>query len=191
MCQGRCGCCPSSRRDGLAGTSGPEHAPLSQHIAENEFEDDEWGNFHDGEDAPLTPGAVDNCEESICCEPMLPASSRGADVAMSLESIAPVLKLREAEDVPQAELIDAEKDMGHLIEELGGNVKEYRRETHVLTRLGSEIYSRAPVTKAFKMLPRLGLLSAFALDLTTTNARGQQWDLSKQEVREQACACVD
>ena len=60
-----------------------------------------------------------------------------------------------------------------IVSELGGNVGRYRREREKAQRhLVAEVYSRPRVTAAAKLLPGLGIIPGFALDLSTTDERG-------------------
>ena len=47
----------------------------------------------------------------------------------------------------------------------------------------SEIYSGPRVTRAAKLLPNLGVLPGFALDLSTTDKDGKAWDFDDDERR--------
>ena len=50
----------------------------------------------------------------------------------------------------------------------------------------AEIYSPPKVTAACKLLPELKLILGFALDLTTCDADGKQWDFNEKEMRDRA-----
>ena len=128
-------------------------------------------------------------------------SDRGQDVAMHVkdmelkrqcgDDVEPVMKLCGAAEMLCVELTKINGDILKTIDELGGSVNCYqngRRGT--ILNLVAEIYSRPRVTSAVKLLPELSLLPGFALDLTTTNAQGENWDFSREEMRAQARALV-
>ena len=52
----------------------------------------------------------------------------------------------------------------------------------------SEVYSPPRVTKAAKVLTRLGITPGFALDITVDDETGEPWDLSKQRSRRRPLA---
>ena len=52
--------------------------------------------------------------------------------------------------------------------------------------LVSEIYSQPRVTRAARLLPKLGLLPGFALDLSLTNKKGENWDFTREDMRKEA-----
>ena len=86
---------------------------------------------------------------------------------------------------PEIQILD--REIMKLIEELGGNSKQYARERrrHV-NRIVSEIYSPPRVTAAIKMMPELGMLPGFAMDLTTTDEEGNPYDFDKKDQRDKA-----
>ena len=50
----------------------------------------------------------------------------------------------------------------------------------------AEVYSAPRVTKALELLPGLGLLPGFALDLATTDENGEEYDFTKKHMRDKA-----
>ena len=77
------------------------------------------------------------------------------------------------------------------MERLGADTRKYRRERRpALKRLVAEVYSRPRVTRATALLPSLGLLLGFALDLTTTNKKGDQWDFTIESMRQESRAVL-
>ena len=50
----------------------------------------------------------------------------------------------------------------------------------------SEVYSPPRVTKAAKVLTKLGITPGFALDITVDDETGEPWDLSKPEKQDKA-----
>ena len=74
-----------------------------------------------------------------------------------------------------------------IIKELGGNARGYARERRTaVNRIISEVYSAPRITTAAKMLPHLGVLPGFALDLTTNHEDGGPWDFTLEEHRARA-----
>ena len=54
----------------------------------------------------------------------------------------------------------------------------------------AEIYSPPRVTNCAKLLPGYNVIPGFALDLTTTNSRGEAWDFDDLTKREEALQLV-
>ena len=74
-----------------------------------------------------------------------------------------------------------------IVGTLGGNVIKYRRERgRALRAVLSEIYSPPRVTAMAKVCPLYGILPGFALDLTTTDFDGKNWDFDDATTREHA-----
>ena len=70
-----------------------------------------------------------------------------------------------------------------VLAQLGANAKKYRRErSRAVRALVSEIYSGPRVTSAAKLLPGLGLLPGFALELTTVDKHGRNWDFTDESM---------
>ena len=83
-------------------------------------------------------------------------------------------------------------DILSLIKSLGGDSKRYQRERRRgLQAVVSEIYSPPRVTAATKLLPELGCVPGFALDLTTVDAQGRPWDFDDADTRMRARAMVE
>ena len=81
------------------------------------------------------------------------------EAAEGNEDIAPVLQLCGAAMSAAQEIRVANASILNLVRELGGDSRRYvdeRREE--IMNLVSEIYSQPRVTRAAKLLPRLGLL---------------------------------
>ena len=55
-----------------------------------------------------------------------------------------------------------------------------------LNTVVSEIYSPPRITRAARMLPRLGITPGFALDLTTNDENGQPWGFDDSRQRNKA-----
>ena len=88
------------------------------------------------------------------------------------------------------------RDILQITLSLGASVGQYKKECSdevmaMLKPIISEIYSAPRVTAAAKMMPSLGLLPGFALDLTTKNELGERWDFSKSEHRQKARRLVE
>ena len=75
------------------------------------------------------------------------------------------------------EVEDIDGEIAAIIRSVGGNVASYKRDrSRALNRLVSEIYSPPRVAAAAKLLPSLGCLPGFSLDLTTCDENGHPWD---------------
>ena len=87
--------------------------------------------------------------------------------------------------------MSTDQEIMKLIDSLGGDAERYRRHRRKqLKALVSELYSPPRVTAAAKILPELGLIPGFLLDLTTTNAKGEPWDFDSKAKREEALELV-
>ena len=85
----------------------------------------------------------------------------------------------------EVETIDGE--IAAIIRSVGGNVASYKRDrSRALNRLVSEIYSPPRVAAAAKLLPSLGCLPGFSLDLTTCDENGHPWDFDVAAQRDKA-----
>ena len=76
--------------------------------------------------------------------------------------------------VDQRERLEAmDREVMQLLDSMGGSKHRYARERRgSLKRLVSEIYSPPRVTAAAKLLPSLGCVPGFAMDLTTLDEHG-------------------
>ena len=84
------------------------------------------------------------------------------------------MELCSADATITDELAEIDENIAQLIRELGGSVRGYRSGRRgKIMNLVSEIHSAPRVTRAFKLLPELGLLPGFAFDLSTTNEMGE------------------
>ena len=78
-----------------------------------------------------------------------------------------------------------------LVRELGGTKSTYARErAGAIRAMVAEIYSPPRVTNCAKLLPGYRVIPGFALDLTTTNSRGEAWDFDDPAKREEALQLV-
>ena len=78
-------------------------------------------------------------------------------------------------------------DMMVLVSSLGRSGRKYRREvTGCLRSIVSEVYSATRVTATAARHPRRGIISGVALDLTTTNSKGEPWDFKDPARRTEA-----
>ena len=82
---------------------------------------------------------------------------------------------------------EVNNEIMQIVGTFGGNVIKYRRERgRALRAVLSEIYSPPRVTAMAKMCPSYGIVPGFALDLTTTDSDGRNWDFYDTTMR----ACV-
>ena len=54
----------------------------------------------------------------------------------------------------------------------------------------SEIYSPPRITRAARILTKLGITPGFALDITVEDSDGKPWDFTKQEKEDKATELV-
>ena len=89
------------------------------------------------------------------------------------------MELCSADATITDELAEIDENIAQLIRELGGSVRGYRsgRDGKIMN-LVSELHSTSRATRAFKLLPELGLLPGFAIDLSTTNEMGENWEFT-------------
>ena len=79
-----------------------------------------------------------------------------------------------------------DKEINSLVRSLGGAQGKYQREKKAATNRLAEIYSPPRISAAAKLLPSLGCLPGFALDLTTNDENGCPWNFDKVEQRRKA-----
>ena len=92
----------------------------------------------------------------------------------------------------QAAIKTTDQEVMELVDLLGGDAKRYRKQRRKqLKVMVSEFYSPPRVAAAAKLLPQLGVLPGFSLDLTTVNAKGESWDFSIAARREEARQLVE
>ena len=117
---------------------------------------------------------------SAHAEPGTPRGAGDEDTEMALI-------MEELDEDARRRVKAKDRDIMELVRELGGNSSTYQRERgRALRAVVSEIYSTPRVTAAAKMLPSLGILPGFALDLTTADEHGHPWDFDLAECREKA-----
>ena len=79
-----------------------------------------------------------------------------------------------------------------LVGSLGHNGRRYRREaTQRLRAVVAEVYSAPRVTDAARRHPRLGCIPGLALDITTTDDEGNQWNFDDPKMRAKAETLLD
>ena len=103
------------------------------------------------------------------------ARSRSASRSMRDVDIVPVLQFCGATLSAAQEIRAANDNILNLVRELGGDDRMYFDEgREEIMNLVGEVYSQPRLTKAARLLPGLGLLPGFALDLSLTNKDGEQ-----------------
>ena len=132
------------------------------------------------------------------CSPTSPASApMSVDDVKALEApevsdLEPVLNLISADEELTETLLAIDAEVLKLVGELGEGRKGYRRERAKQTKhLVSEIYSAPSVTRALKLMPHLKLVPGFALDLSTKDGNGEEWDFTREDMRAKARLTVD
>ncbi len=74
-----------------------------------------------------------------------------------------------------------------IVRQLGGEDRAYRRERRTaLEPMLAETYRVPRVTAAARLLPSMGIIPGFALDLTTTDEHGVPWDFDVADRRAEA-----
>ncbi len=82
---------------------------------------------------------------------------------------------------------EVDREIMMLVSNLGGSPRQYQRERRrTIKAIVAELYSGPRVTKALKMLPELKMIPGFALDLTTCDDDGRNWDFDDPEMRQRA-----
>ena len=85
-----------------------------------------------------------------------------------------------------------QKEILSVVESLGGDRRAYGRERARKARaIIAELYSPPRISALARDLPQYGIAPGLALDLTTTNSRGEPWDFSKKAMRDEAEQLVD
>ena len=103
------------------------------------------------------------------------------------EDVQPATNLAGARKLMVDSILEDNPNILEVHAQLGANPKQHRRERSKAVRaLVSEIYSPPMVTAAAKLLPGLGILPGFALDLTTVDKDGHHWDFTKESMRQAA-----
>ena len=97
---------------------------------------------------------------------------------------------QEWETADREEALRLQHEIAQMINTIGGDVKQYSKEAKA-ARIVSEIYSAPRVTRVAKMIPSLGVLPGFALDLSVNDKDGKAWDFDHQERREAARKLLD
>ena len=78
-----------------------------------------------------------------------------------------------------------------IIAALGGQTNGYRRDRRrAVQRLVAEVYSAPRVTKTLKLMPSMGLIPGFALDLSGEDENGDSWDFTRADMRAKARALL-
>ena len=78
-----------------------------------------------------------------------------------------------------------------IVGSFGGNTSKYRRERgKALRAIVREIFFSPHVSAVAKLCPSFGILTGFALDLTTHDHGGRHWDFGEKEMRDRAWANV-
>ena len=96
-----------------------------------------------------------------------PNTDPGMDVDMvELKALMAVMRREDRQAI-----MDSENEILSIVKSLGANGSKFKRERgKALRAVVSEIYSPPRVTKAAsKLLPELGVMPGFALDLTTAD----------------------
>ncbi len=153
--------------------------------AESRCPRDSDGEMIDNEEHELeveTPGPA-GADDA----PMEVAHLNALKVAEDDADIKPVVELIGDDEPIREEVLRTNVEILKLLAQFGEAPRSYRRErTRAVQNLVSEIYSAPRVTRALKMLPDMGLKAGFALDLTSHDEDGREWDVTLESMREKA-----
>ena len=119
----------------------------------------------DGDEQAMGEIAVD-VGKLRAAKPADERDGENGDVELNLLLNALTLDQRQRADEMNMEILQ-------LVDAMGGSKSKYARERRgAVKRLVSEIYSPPRVTAALKLLPSLGCVPGFAMDLTTVDEHG-------------------
>ena len=166
--------------DAPGGDMGADRRPVEAQPQDNSVGDEDAPKAE--EDMPEGDEVMDHGEdyELTSPEPM-------DDDEMLLEPLMNVVTEDVREDVAKLD-----QEIMNLVCQMGGGKKAYRRERLKAVRaIVAEIYSPPRVTRCAKLLPSLGIAPGFALDLTTTNRRGELWDFDDDNKQDEAIDLID
>ena len=164
---------------------GQERADFARERADDDSdEDDDDDDFGEhGHRVPETPTAY---------SPTSPMSVGRSVDSDHMSAMGPMMSLLEADEELCEAVYTVEKEIMAIVMQLGGGARSYRRErARQVKALVAEVYSRPRVTKALRMMPHLSLRPGFALDITTVDENGEEWDFTKAHMREKAYEKVD
>ena len=103
----------------------------------------------------------------------------------------PMLNFIEQEEHLYDEIAKCAAETVQIVGALGGQKIGYQRERRrAVQRMVAEIYSAPRVTKTLKLMPSMGLVPGFALDLSGEDENGESWDFTRADMRAKARALV-
>ena len=105
---------------------------------------------------------------------------------------APLRELMKMWDAgSRKEARETDGEILSTIRQLGGNTAKYKRKRGKAMRaIVSEIYLPPRVSAVAKLCPSFGILSGFALVLTTHDDDGRHWDFDEHDTQERAWAKI-
>ena len=122
---------------------------------------------------------VEDVERLRGVTPVIEASDGDAKGNVELNVLLDAMTLGQREKVEKLD-----QEVMHLLDSIGGSKAKYARERRgALKKLVSNTYSPPRVTAAAKLLPSLGCVPGFAMDLTTLDEHGDPWDFDVPEQR--------
>ena len=103
----------------------------------------------------------------------------------------PMLNFIEQEERLYDEIVKCAAETVQIVGALGGQKIGYQREQRrAVQRMVAEVYSAPRVTKTLKLMPSMGLVPGFALDLSGEDENGESLDFTRAEMRAKARALV-
>ena len=140
------------------------------------------GRLARGDEAPMTPKGRGEEDSNMEVSQLNALVVNEED-----EDVHPVAHMLNTDEGKKQDMLEVNAEILKLVMQLGGSTQGYRRErAKGVKNLVAEIYSAPRVTRALKMLPDMGLLPGFALDLTGEDENGDTWDFTREDMREKA-----
>ena len=165
--------------------------------ADAEDTDDELEEDDNGAAVPMTPsGAATLAGDDDSATGYSPTSTASSVQMHQLlrredEDVAAAAHVCEADEILQLSILETNAEILQVVEKLGADTGRYRRERGpVLKRLVADVYSRPRVTWATALIPGLGLLVGFAVDLTTVNKSRENLHFTIESMRQEARALL-
>ena len=192
-------------RDRARGSGDPAPAPITPNVDEARERMEAFAQRRERRERALEEEEAQERERSFGMEGQdrSPMDDRGelAEVSGEMDTgivddIEEDVDLREIVQLYNVEEREAavrrQREILSVVESLGGDRRAYGRERARKARaIISELYSPPRISALARELPQYGIAPGLALDLTTTNSRGEPWDFSKKAMRDEAERLVD
>ena len=169
----------------------PEPVPEAPAAEDQEMAESQGDSSYEAMEDSSTDSDDETMIEHELYSPMSVQHLSGSTVQAEDADVLPVMNLLSQEEIMSSEVLEINREIVQIIAQMGGNPRSYRRDRQrSIQNLVSEIYSAPRVTKTLKMLPTIGLIPGFALDLTGQDEAGESWDFTRAEMRAKARALV-